>query len=590
MLSNTNKELARIFEEMGIIYEIKDDKFRSRAYHRAALTMDNFTNDTRDIYEKEGFSGLKKIPGIGEGLASKIEEYIKTGHVKEYSELKKDIPVELEELTAVEGVGPKAVKAFYKELGVKNLKDLEAAAKAGHISELEGFGKTSEQNILQGITFVKSNGGRKLLGDVLPYAENLLQEIQKLPGVARSDLAGSIRRQQETIGDVDIIVASDNEKTVFNHVAKLPQVVKVLGRGDTKLSVHLQSGIDIDVRVVAEESYGAALQYFTGSKEHNVKVRQIAMSKGYKLNEYGLFKDKKNLASGVDECDVYKKLGMQCPPPELRTDSGEIEASQIRKSRRKVGTPTEASGLPKLIEYGSIKGDLQIQTNWTDGKNTIEEYARRAKEMGFEYIAITDHTKALAMTGGLNEKRLLEHQKEVREVDKKIKGIKVLSGVECDILKDGSLDIDDEVLAQLDVVGVSVHSHFGLSRKEQTERVIKAISNPNADIFFHPTGRRINKRAPIDIDMEAVIKVAKKTGTIMEINAHPERLDLKDKHIRMAVEAGVRMCINTDAHSVDGLKYMDYGIAQARRGWAKPSDIVNTFSVNEFLGALKGGK
>lgn len=574
MPSNTNKDLAHIFEEMGIIYEIKDDKFRSRAYHRAALTMDNLSRDAKGVYEKGGIKKLKELSGIGEGLAAKIEEYIKTGQVKEHDELKKDIPVNLEELTAVEGVGPKAVKTFYKELGIKDLKGLEAAAKAGHIRELEGFGEKTEQNILQGIGFVKQNGGRRRLGDVLPYAQSVLESIQKLPGVAKADLAGSIRRRQETIGDVDILVAAGNEKKVFDYVSELPQVVKVLGRGDTKLSVHLAQGIDIDIRVVKAQSYGAALQYFTGSKEHNVKVRQIAIEKGYKLNEYGLYKGKKNIAPGTDECDIYKKLGMACPPPETRTDTGEVEAAQKNK-------------LPKLIDYGSTKGDLQIQTTWTDGKNTIEEYAKAAKEMGLEYIAITDHTKALAMTGGLNEKRLLEHNREVKAVDKKIKGIRVLSGVECDILKDGSLDIDDEVLSQLDVVGISVHSYFTLSREEQTKRVIKAISNPNADIFFHPTGRRINKRAPIDVDMEAVIKAAKETGTILEINAHPERLDLKDEHIRMAVEAGVKMCINTDAHSVEGLQYMHYGISQARRGWAKASDIINTLPVDEFLKMLK---
>ena len=574
MPSNINKELAHIFEEMGIIYEIKEDKFRQRAYHRAALTMDNLPRDAKKVYEKDGIEGLKKLPGVGQSTAEKIEQYIKTGHVKEYEKLKKDVPVELEELTAVEGVGPKAVKTFYDEFGIKNLKDLEKAAKEGSIKELDGFGEKSEQKILQGIDFAKQSGGRKGIGDVLPYARDLLEEIKKIEGVKKADIAGSLRRRKETIGDVDILVTAKDPGKVFDHVEKLPRVEAVLGRGDTKLTVHLRRAFDIDIRAVEENSYGAALQYFTGSKEHNVKVRQVAIDKGYKLNEYGLLKGKKNKAPGIDECDIYKKLGMQCPPPELRTDSGEVEAAKKDK-------------LPKLIKYGSLKGDLQIQTKWTDGKNTIEEYAKAAKDMGLEYIAITDHTKNLAMTGGLNEKRLLEHKAEVEKIDKKIKGIKILSGVECDILKDGSLDIEDEVLEQLDVVGISVHSYFNLSQKEQTKRVVRAISNPHADIFFHPTARRINKRPPIDIDMEEVIKTAKKMGTVLEINAHPERLDLKDEHIRMAVDAGVKMVISSDAHSVDGLGVLEYGIAQARRGWAGADDIINTLSVDKFLKSLK---
>ncbi|MDX1607973.1 MAG: DNA polymerase/3'-5' exonuclease PolX [Candidatus Spechtbacterales bacterium] len=574
MPSNINRELAHIFEEMGIIYEIKEDKFRSRAYHRAALTMDNLPRDAKKVYKKDGIEGLKKLPGVGQSTAEKIEQYIKTGHVKEYEKLKKDVPVELEELTAVEGVGPKAVKAFYDELGIKNLKDLEKVAKEGKIKELDGFGEKSEKKILQGIDFAKQSGGRKNIGEVLPYARELLEEIKNIQGVKKADIAGSLRRRQETIGDVDILVAAKDPKKVFDHVEKLPRVEAVLGRGETKMTVHLRRAFDIDIRAVEEDSYGAALQYFTGSKEHNVKVRQIAIDKGYKLNEYGLLKGKKNIAPGTDECDIYKKLGMQCPPPELRTDSGEIDAAGKDK-------------LPELIKYSSLKGDLQIQTKWTDGKNTIEEYAKAAKERGLEYIAITDHTKNLAMTGGLDEKRLLKHKAEVEEVDKKIKGIKILSGVECDILKDGSLDIEDEVLKQLDVVGISVHSYFNLSQREQTKRVIKAISNPHADIFFHPTARRINKRPAIDLDMEKVINTAKEQGTVLEINAHPERLDLKDEHIRMAVEAGVKMVISSDAHSIDGLGVLEYGIAQARRGWAGADDIINTLPVEEFLKMLK---
>jgi len=571
----TNKEIAHIFEEMALMYEIEGDRFRQRALHRGAQTLNELSKDVKNIYEKDGSKGLDKLPGIGKGMSEKIEEYLKIGHVAEYEKMKKSMPVNLEELTSVEGIGPKMVKQLYDKLGIKNLKDLEIAIKKGKLRELDGFGKKTEQNIAQGIEFVKSSGGRMLLGDVLPYARELVEEIKEIEGVAEASEAGSLRRRQETIGDVDILVTAMDGKKVLDYVAKLPSVVKVWGRGDTKISVHLKRGFDVDVRVVPKESYGAALQYFTGSKDHNIKLRKFAISKKYKLNEYGLFKGKKNLASGADECLIYKKLGMECMPPEIRTDSEEIE-----QARKKM--------VPKLIEYGSVKGDLQVQTKWTDGKDSIEEMAKEAKKIGLEYIAITDHTKNLAMTGGLNEEKLLKQKAEIAKINKKIKGITIVSGTECDILKDGSLDIEDKVLKQLDVVGISVHTHFNLSRNEQTERIIKAMNNPNADILFHPTGRRINKRPPYDVDIEAVIREAKKTGIILEINGNPERLDFQDEYIRMAVKAGVKMCINTDAHAKEHFKFMEYGIAQARRGWATKGDIVNTLPVDGFLKSLKG--
>jgi len=556
------------------MYEVKSDMFRQRALHRGAQTLNELSQDVKNIYEKDGSKGLDKLPGIGKGMSEKIEEYIKTGHVAEYEKMKKSMPVNLEELTAVEGLGPKMVKQLYEKLKIKNLKDLESAVKKGKLRELEGFGKKTEQNIAQGIEFVKSSGGRMLLGDVLPYARELVEEIKEIEGVSEVSEAGSLRRRQETIGDVDILVTAKDNKKVLDYVSNLPSVVKVWGRGDTKISVHLKRGFDVDVRVVSRESYGAALQYFTGSKDHNVKLRKIAISKKYKLNEYGLFKGKKNLTPGTDECLIYKKLGMECMPPEMRSDSGEIELAQKKR-------------LPKVIEYGSARGDLQIQTKWTDGKDSIEEMAKEAKKLGLGYIAITDHTKNLAMTGGLNEDKILKQKAEISKINKKIKGITILSGTECDILKDGSLDIDNKVLGKLDVVGISVHTHFNLSRKEQTERIIKAMNNPDADILFHPTGRRINKRPPYDVDMEAIIKEAKKTGTILEINGNPERLDLRDEYIRMAVKAGVKMCINTDAHAKEHLRFMEYGIAQARRGWATKGDIINTLPLNKFLQMLK---
>jgi len=384
-----------------------------------------------------------------------------------------------------------------------------------------------------------------------------------------------LRRRKETIGDIDILIAAQHSKKIFEAIAALSDVEKIWGQGKTKLSVHFEYGFDMDVRVVEEKSYGAALQYFTGSKAHNIHLRKLAIAKKYKLNEYGLFRGNNNLVDGKNEEEIYKKLGLKMPEPELREDIGEIEEAKNGK-------------LPNLIEYKSLHGDLQVQTNWTDGRHSIEEMAIAAREYGLEYIAITDHTKRLAMTGGLNDKKVLEQKREIEKLNKKLDGITVLSGAEVDIFRDGSLDLKDSTLKQLDIVGVSIHSYFKLDREEQTARVIKAIKNPNVDILFHPTGRRINRRPPIDIDMEAVIKECKKTGTILEIDATPSRLDLKDEHIKMARDEGCHFAINSDAHSREHYEFLEYGIAQARRGWAEASDVINTYPLKKMLGFLKG--
>lgn len=574
MALDFNKKLAHIFEEMGLLYEMKDDTFRQRAYHRGADILRTMTQDVRDIYKKGGAPALVKLPGIGQGMAEKIEELIKVRHIAEYEKLKKEIPINLEEITSVEGVGPKMAKVLYDKLKIKTLSDLESAARKGKISKLPGMGKKTEENIIQALAFLHQTRGRMLLGDALPYARDFIEQLKKIKGVGRVSEAGSLRRRQETIGDIDILVASSEPKKVLERIAGLEGVQKVWGKGETKVSVHFEHGFDMDVRVVFPKSYGAALQYFTGSKAHNIKLRKIAIDKGYKLNEYGLFKGKKNYAEGLEEEPIYKKLGLAIMPPEIREDTGEIELAK-------------KGNIPKLIEYGALRGDLQTQTNWTDGRHSIEQMAEAAKKMGLEYILITDHSKRLAMTGGLNEKGFLKQKKEIAKLNKKLKGIKILSGAEVDILKDGLLDLEDETLKQLDIVGVSVHSHFRLSRKEQTARVIKAIRNPNIDIFFHPTARRINRRAAIDIDIDKVIAEAKKTGTILEINAHPERLDLKDEYIRKAKEAGCKFAISSDAHSAGGLAVLDYGIAQARRGWLEAGDVINTYPLDKMLKMLK---
>ncbi|MEK7203765.1 MAG: DNA polymerase/3'-5' exonuclease PolX, partial [Patescibacteria group bacterium] len=403
--------------------------------------------------------------------------------------------------------------------------------------------------------------------------KSILERIKKLPYVEIAEPAGSIRRMQETVGDLDILAISKEPEKVIDYFVKMTEVAHIYGKGPTKANVRLKNGMDADLRVLEPKSFGAALQYFTGDKYHNIAVRELAIKKGYKLSEYGLFKGKKMIAGKTEE-EIYEKLGLEWMPPEIRTNSGELDAAKERR-------------LPKLVEYGSLKGDLQIQTDWSDGNNSIKEMAEAAKKHNLEYILITDHTKALAMTGGADEKRILKQMAEIDKIQKKISGIKILKGAEVDILKDGKMDISDEVLSKLDVVGGAVHSHFNLPEKEQTQRIIRAMENPNVDIIFHPTGRMVQKREAYKVDMDELIKAAKRTKTIMEIDAYPSRLDLKDEYIRKAVEAGVKLSIDSDAHSTIHFQYLEFGIGQARRGWAEAKDIINTRGWKEMLGLLK---
>ena len=580
-----NQELVTIFTEMAELFAMQDVPFKPRAFEKAALAIGELSESVKDIHKKGGIAALEEISGVGRGIAERIEEYIKTGHIKDYEHLKKKMPVNIEELTRIEGVGPKMIHTLYEKLGVRTVKDLEKAAKTGKVAKLPRFGKKSEEKILKSIEFFKQSGGRLGIGEALPLARQIKERLEKVPGVERVEIAGSLRRWQETIGDIDVLAVSSEPEKVMDTFVKMSGVQHVHAHGDTKSSVRLHTpagGIDADVRVVPKKSFGAALQYFTGNKAHNVALRKIAIEKGYKLNEYGLFKQMANgkwrMAYGKTEEEIYKALGLQYIEPEMRLDEGELALAEKNK-------------LPKLIDYDGLKGDLQVQTNWTDGADSIETMAKTAADLGLEYIAITDHTRSLAMTGGADEKKLLRQMKEIERINHKIQDtrykIQILSGAEVNIKKDGSLDIDDEVLAKLDVVGAAIHSHFKLSKKEQTERLIRAIENPHVDIIFHPTTRVVTRREPIELDMEAVLKAAARTGTVMEIDAHPWRLDLKDEYIRMALTLGVKLVIDTDAHRAEELRYLEYGIAQARRAGAKKKDILNTLPVGEFIKALK---
>lgn len=575
-----NGGIARIIREVGEYIQVDEGlSFRAKAYDRAAETIENLTESLASMYAKGGVPALLEIKGIGHGLGDALEEIITTGKSSLHEELKRALPIDLPALNAVQGLGPQKIRVLYKELKIKNLEDLEKAATGGKIRVLAGFGEKSEEKILRGVEFLKRGAGRMLLGDALPWGRSLEKELLELKGVRKATLAGSARRRRETVGDLDMLVVADDAKPVMDYFIAMPDVEEVLANGETKSAVRLKNGLQVDLRVVPAESYGAALSYFTGSRDHNIALRQIAQDAGLKLNEYGLFRDEKAIAGETEE-GIYEALGLEFVPPELRENSGEIERAQD-------------SSLPHCIGYSDLRGDLQVQTSWTDGAHSIEEMAEAAMALGLEYIVVTDHTKRLAMMGGLDEKKIRLQMKEINAVNERLiskgKKFRVLKGSECDILKDGSLDLPDDVLVELDVVGVSIHSYFDLPRVEQTARVIKAITNPNADIFFHPTARKINARPACDFDMEAVLDAAQKAGTVMEVDAFPDRLDLAAEHIRMCVERGIKLAIDSDAHDRTHFSVLEYGIAQARRGWAQKKDVINAWSADAMLGMLKGG-
>ncbi len=563
----------KILYEIAVLLEIKEVAFKPQAYERAAYSIESLGEDVAEIYKKGGLKALEDIPGVGQGIAERIEEYIKTGRIADHDKLKKSFPVDIGGLMEIEGVGPKMVKKLYQELKIKNARELEAAAKAGKLEKIEGLGEKSEQKILKSIGFLRQSQGRFILGFILPTVRKIVDSLRALPEVRRAEFAGSIRRMQETVGDLDVLVISNKPAKVMDFFVKMSEVQDVIEKGPTKTSVRLKIGMDADVRVLPPESFGAALQYFTGDKYHNIALREIAIKKGYKLNEYGLFEGAKLIAGKTEE-EIYKKLGMEWMEPELRTNHDEIEAALAGK-------------LPKLISYDDLKGDLQVQTDWTDGENSIKEMAEAAKKQGLEYILITDHTKSLAMTGGLDEKKLLKQMAEIDKVQKQVSGIKILKGSEVNINKDGTLDIDDETLAKLDVVGAAVHSNFNIPEADMTARIIRAMKNPNVDIIFHPTGRIIKRREPYKVDMDKIIQTATTSRTVLEVDAYPDRLDLKGEHVRKAVDEGVKLAIDSDAHSAGHFKFLEFGVAQARRGWAGKKDVINTRPWEEMLKLLK---
>jgi len=572
-----NQELAKIFYEIADYLEMENVAFKPFAYKRAAISIESLEEDMGKIYKEGGRAALEKIPGIGKSIAEKIEEYLKTGRIKSYDDLKKKMPIELEEIIAVEGMGPKKTKVLYQKLGIKNLKELEKAAKGHKIAQLFGFGEKTEKNILEGIAFLKKSKGRFLLGEILPEVKEILEKLKTLKEVEQISVAGSVRRMKETIGDVDILITTKNPKKVMDFFVSLPGKTKVWLRGTTKSSIRMEQGFDVDLRVVQNKSYGSALQYFTGSKEHNIATRRLAIEKGLKLNEYGVFQGKKMIA-GWSEAGVYKVLGLPWMEPEIREDQGEIEKG-LKKE------------LPKIIGYDEIKGDLHCHSNWDGGNNSIEEMAKAGIEMGYEYVGISDHTKYLRIEQGLDEKKLSLQRKEIDKLNEKFKKenkkFRILQGCEANILNDGLTDIKDEALANLDYVIAGVHSSFKMEKDKMTERIINAIKNPNIDIISHPSGRILKKRDEYLVDFDNILRVAKEYNKILEINSYPERLDLNDQRIRMAKEAKVKMVINTDSHSKDQLRFIELGIAQARRGWAEKEDIINSQPIEKLVKFFK---
>ena len=575
-----NKEIAKIFYEIASYLEMERVKFKPYAYEKAAITLETLERDIKEIYQEGGKEALKRIPGVGESIAEKIEEYLKKGRIEYYENLRKKMPVEMEELARIEGIGPKRVKVLYQKLGIRTLKDLERAAKAGKIASLFGFGEKSQKNILEGIAFLKSSKGRFLLGEILPAAREIEAKLRTLKEIDQISITGSVRRAKETIGDLDFLATlKKTEKTeiavqkVMDFFVSLPGVVKIWGKGKTRSSVRMKQGFDMDLRLVPAECYGAALQYFTGSKEHNIETRKIAISKGLKLNEYGVFRGRKKIA-GKTEQEVYQVLGMDWIPPEMRENQGEIELALAHR-------------LPEIIDYRDLKGDLHCHSNWDGGANSILEMAEAAIEMGYQYLGISDHTKFLKIEKGLDERRLAQQRKEIDKINHRLQvsGFKfqLLQGAETNILKNGLIDIKDEALKKLDYAIAGIHSNFKMVREEMTERIIRAMKNPYIKIISHPTGRILKKRDEYQVDFEKILRAAKEFGVALEINSFPERLDLNDKNIKLAKEAGVKMAINTDSHHKDQLRYIEFGIAQARRGWAEKKDIINSQPLRKLL-------
>ncbi|MCL5966362.1 MAG: DNA polymerase/3'-5' exonuclease PolX [Deltaproteobacteria bacterium] len=567
-----NPRVAKLFNEIADLLELKgDNPFRIRAYRRAALSVEALPKDIASVPPEE----LPELPGIGKDLAGKIRRFLESGRVDLHEELKKEIPAGLLEILHVPGVGPKTAKLLFDKLGVTGLDRLEALAREGKLAGLPGIKEKTEENILKGIELLKRGKERRPLGRVLPLARDILARLREADPRGLFELAGSIRRWKDTIKDIDILACVRKPEKIMEIFVGLSEVAEVLAHGTTKSSVVTADGIQVDIRVVGKDSFGAALQYFTGSKAHNIRLREMASRAGLKINEYGVFRepDGKKIG-GKAEKEVYAALGLPFIPPEIREDAGEIEAAAEGK-------------LPDLVVLEEIRGDLHAHTNWSDGAHPLDELVAAARAKGYGYIAVTDHSKGLGVAHGLDEARLRDQVRLIREANRKLSGFRILAGIEVDIRGDGSLDLPDELLAELDVVVASIHSGFKQPREQITKRLLAAVRNRYVSVIAHPTGRLIGERDAYAVDLEAVFREAARRGVALEINAYPLRLDLDDAHARMAKRMGIPLVVSTDAHVASNFDFMSYGVAIARRGWIEARDVLNTLAAGELLDRLQ---
>ena len=579
MICMDNKEIAEVFSRIADILEIKNENvFRVRAYRTAALNITSLARQLSDIYAEDP-SIIDTIPGIGKDLKAKIIELIETGELAYYNELMEEFSPGFLDMMTLEGLGPKKLRKLKDELGIENVDQLEEACKKGKLEALEGMGAKTEEKLLAAIGHYRLKQGRMLLPEAYEQAEEIIAYLERSKNFKKVEKAGSLRRGRETVGDLDILSVAKDAEMAMEYFCKYPLAGSVIAKGPTKSSIKLKNGTNVDLRVIDESCFGAALVYFTGSKQHNVKIRHIAKQKGLKVSEYGVFKvskaGKEKFVAGKTEEEVYNKLGMDWVPPELRETRGEVEAAQKGK-------------LPEnLIDIKDIKGDLHIHSTASDGRASLEEIVKKAKSLGYKYVAVSDHSKNVAIANGMDEKRLLKNVEKIRKLDKKIKGIKVLAGVEVDILDKGKLDLDDSALKELDIVIAAIHSRFSLGKKEQTERILRAMDNKYVNALAHPSGRLITRRKPLELDFDRLFKKAADNNIFMEINTHGERIDLNDVNCIRAKELGCRFLISSDAHEVDQMDLMIYGVITAKRGWLEKKDVINTYSLDKLLKTVK---
>jgi DNA polymerase (family X) len=567
-----NAEIARLLDEIADLLELADEnQFRIRAYRTAARTIWEHQEPVASIARSDP-KQLTALPGIGKDIASKITELVETGQLRQLTELRERTPTGIRDLMNVPGVGPKRAMQLFQALEIKSLQQLEEAAKAGKLRSVPGFGQKTEERILRELETLQAAPQRTLLADAAQFAEPFLAYLRKVDGVEQCEIAGSYRRRAETVGDLDILVTCKPGTPIVDRFVSYLDVREVLAKGPTRASVRIRSGLQVDLRVLEPASYGAGFHYFTGSKAHNIAVRRIGQDRGLKVNEYGVYQDDHQVAGATEE-EVFAAIGLPWIPPELREDRGEVEAAAQGK-------------LPDLVTASQIRGDLQSHTTDSDGRESLEVMAEAAAELGYEYYAVTDHTPALAMVQGLDAEGFRRQRKQIDKFNARGGKLTVLAGAEVDILADGSLDLDDDTMRSLDVVVVSLHSRLSLPQEVQTERVCRALAHPNVDIFGHPTARLIGRRQPSGLDWDKVYRVAADHGVMLEINAQPDRLDLSDLHARAAISRGIRLTLGTDAHRIVELRFMHWGVEQARRAWATAADIANTRPLGEFLKLL----